>query len=167
MFAHHIHNLHAPMMAGGLRGLAGPSVLLQTDKQSYLVGEKPTYAISGGAPGAAIAWTSFKDGVATGEYQAYYGQSLDAEGKAVLVTDTPWGDEHIGLWQKQVIVLNPDGSQSLGQAFFTVAKTAGAPEPAGAEPGLFDRKIQLFGVQIPLVGVVAVGGLAAFLFLKK
>lgn len=170
---YHLRNLHTPMMIarrGSLRGLMGLGALtLKTDKQSYVVGEAPIYQVLGASPNATLAWTSFKDGVATPEYQASYGQVLDANGRGVFTT-SPWTSDDVGLWQKQVILANPDGTTSLAQVFFTVS----APAPAGSTgtlppqaPGFFDKTTEIFGQQVPTWALLAGLGVAAVAFARK
>lgn len=170
MYTHHIRNLHVPMFAarrglrGALRGLRG-TVTLKTDKQAYLVGDAPIYQILGGAPGASIVWTSFKDGSATGEYQVSYGQSLGAEGRGVY-TAAPWTDADVGLWEKQAILSNPDGTTSLAQVFFTVSKPAGSGTPLPPKaPGFFDKQFDFFGSQVSGKALLAFGGIGLFLLM--
>lgn len=168
MYTHHIRNLHAPMVFArqGLRGLRGP-VSLKTDKQAYLVGDAPIYQILGGAPNAQIVWTSFKGGSATGEYQISYGQSLDAEGRGVY-TAAPWTEEDAGLWEKQIVLSNPDGTTSLAQVFFTVSKPApaGSSAPPPPEPGFFDKQFDLFGSQISGKALLGFGAVGLILFMN-
>jgi len=174
MYTHQIRSLHAPMMVAqrgrrGLRGLRG-TVTLRTDKQAYLVGDAPIYQILGGAPNATIAWTSFKGGVATTEYQTSYGQVLDANGRGVF-TAAPWTADDIGVWEKQSILSNPDGTTSLAEVFFTVS----APAPAGttAPPpqamSFFDQQFNILGQQISGGALIGAGALAFVLlmFMKR
>ena len=98
-------------MNGLLAGLMGDllgDVQLSMDKSFYRVGEKPLYRITGGTPGATIAWTSYKDGKPTGEYQATYGQWLDNYGSAVIPAAQEWNENHIGAWRKDVIIIPND-----------------------------------------------------------
>lgn len=171
---YHLRNLHIPMLVarrGGLRGLLGLGALsLKTDKQGYLVGEAPIYQVLGASPNASLAWTSFKDNVATPEYQTSYGQVLDANGRGVY-TAAPWTSDDVGTWQKQVILANPDGTTSLAQVFFTVS----APAPAGSTtppppaPGFFDKQFNVLGQQVSGGTLVGLGAAAfvALMFMRK
>src|SRR4030067_3217028 len=60
-------------MLAGLDALMGAlGVTISMDKTIYRPGERPTYRISGGVPRGRVAWTSFRNGVNTGEFQADY-----------------------------------------------------------------------------------------------
>jgi len=172
MHTHQVYSLHIPMFAA--RGLAGLGALtLAMDKQAYLVGETPTYMIQGGLPNAQIAWTSFKDGAATGEYQASYGQTLDAEGKAVIPAAGPWTADQVGLWEKTLIVLDPERpwNPPTAQFFFTVSSSSAAPAGSSGRDdsgsSFFDKSVSIFGQRIPVVGLIAVGGLLVFTGFRK
>jgi len=155
-------------LLGGLGALT-----LATDKRAYTIGETPTYIIQGGLPDAEIAWTSFRNNTATGEYQAAYGQTLDAEGKAAIRAAQPWSEEAAGFWQKQVIVLDPNQpwNPQTAQVFFTVSKadqSAPAPDaPAGEEPGFLDQTVDVGGTSIPIIAVLTLGGVALFAFARR
>ncbi len=115
-------------MLGALAGLS-----FSMDKANYVVGQKPIYRISGAVPGSQIAWTSYKDGVATGEYQAFYGDYVDEDGNATIVAVQPWDASHVGQWEKHAIIIPPtwpNGTLENGRFVFTVAAAAGAtPDP--------------------------------------
>lgn len=104
-------------------------VSLETNKTFYAVGDTPTYIVRAAIPGSQIAWTSFKDGVATGEFNANYGQVVGANGTAELVAGGPWTAADVGRWEKQAVVIAPDGSTSIAQVKFVVTETAPAATP--------------------------------------
>lgn len=89
-----------------LGALSGVSLSL--DKSAYRVGEKPLYKVTGGVPGSQIAWTSYKNGQSTGEYQSFYGSYLDGYGNATLPATQEWKDTDIGTWRKDVVIIPPD-----------------------------------------------------------
>lgn len=134
---------------------------LGTDKRRYEVGDVPKYIVQAGIPGSRVVWTSFKNGVHTNEFNADYGQLVGNNGTAEL-SGGAWTDSDVGNWEKQALVIAPDGSQQLVQTFFSVApKAAAAPAPApvGSASGLFSGETDLFGVTIPLPPVITyVGG---------
>jgi len=141
--------------------LGALSLSLSTDKRRYETGDAPKYILQAGLPGSRVLWTSFKNGAATGEFNADYSQTIGANGTAELLGGA-WLDADAGQWEKQALVIAPDGTQSLVQAFFTVSpKTTGTATPApvvGNVPGLFSGETDLFGVTIPLPPVVVYGG---------
>lgn len=150
----------------GFLGIIGLS--LSTDKNSYAVGDAPIYRVEAAVPGSRIAWTSYKNGQTTGEYQADYGQAVGANGTAEL-TGGAWADADIGNWTKEAIVIAPDGKISNATISFSVHAKATTPasptNPAGA--GLFDGTVNL-----PIVGniskpVAILGAVGLFFFLSK
>lgn len=143
------------------------------NRSAYAVGERPTYSITGAQPGGQIAWTSFKDGVATGEYQAFYGQYTDEQGNWSEQAVQPFSEADVGVWQKQAIVISsvnaPNDTIETAQFFFTVGSPAGANEPGqpSSGGGLFGGSINLFGVQIPTIVLIGGGVVALLAFSKK
>jgi hypothetical protein len=87
----------------------GEVIALNVDKSAYIVGESPTYSIVA-RPNSPIYWTSFKDGVSTGEDHAFYGQYTDASGRAT-VQGQAWTDNDVSAnWVKQITVEGRDAS---------------------------------------------------------
>ncbi|WP_460850001.1 PLL family lectin [Phytohabitans suffuscus] len=73
------------------------------DKSPYLVEETPTYRVTG-QPNTPILWSSWKDGVSTGEVDAYYGQNTDHSGRW-SGTGPAWTSNDVSEgWVKQVKV---------------------------------------------------------------
>jgi len=138
---------------------------LGVDKRRYEVGEAPKYIVQAGIPGSNVYWTSFKNGIATGEQNADYGQVIGANGTAELVGG-PWTDADVGNWEKQALVVTPDGAQQqLVQTFFSVVPKATAaatttPVPINSTPDWLAGDTTIFGAAIPLPPVVVFGGLA-------
>jgi hypothetical protein len=152
----------------GFLGAIGLS--LTTDKHSYTVGESPVYSLIGAVPGSQIAWTSYKNGQATGEYNANYGQTVDANGTAQL-TGGAFTDADKGSWSKEVVIIAPDGSLSNAVVSFSVGAAVVTPpvSPVGSSGDFFSGNVTL-----PIVGTVskpvAIGSvalLAYFLFSGK
>lgn len=141
---------------------------LGVDKRRYEVGEAPKYIVQAGIPGSRVLWTSFKNGIATGEFNADYGQVVGANGTAELIGG-PWTDADAGQngsqWEKQALVIAPDGSQQLVQTFFSVSpKAAGAATPTvpSSAVGSFWENplfsIGGFDITPPIAIAAAIGG---------
>lgn len=152
----------------GYLAAIGPA--LSTNRGSYLVGEKPTYTITGAIPGSTIAWTSFKDNQQTGEFNAQYsGQEIGANGTA-QIEGGAFTASDVGRWQKQLLLIAPDGTQQLVTTFFTVRESMSqAPAPAPAAGGgigeFFHQSVEIGGAEIPywLIGA----GAALWFFSRK
>jgi hypothetical protein len=98
----------------------------------FIVGENLEFLIDGGPPGAAISWSSWKNGQPTGENYSFYGQYLDNTGAADLAAGAvTLGD--VGTWVKRVWVLGSDG-QPTGEyadiSFTIQEKTQPATRPS-------------------------------------
>lgn len=145
-----------------MNGFLGEILLsLGVDKRRYEVGDAPKYIVQAGIPGSRVFWTSFKNGVATGEHNADYSQVVGANGTAEL-SGGAWTDSDVGNWEKQALVIAPDGSDQLVQTFFSVVpKTTTAtptPAPVGSGSSLFSGETDIFGTTIPLPPIVVYGG---------
>lgn len=137
---------------------------LGVDKRRYEVGEAPKYIVQAGISGSKVLWTSFKNGAATGEFNADYGQVIGANGTAEL-TGGPWTEADKGNWEKQALVIAPDGSQQLVQTFFSVSpKAAGAATPttpSSAVGNFWENplfSIGGFDITPPIAIAAAIGG---------
>ena len=153
----------------GMLAAIAPS--LSVDRDIYVVGQKPLYTITGAIPGSAIAWTSFKDNVQTGEFNAQYGgQEISANGTAEI-EGAAFTAADVGRWQKQLLLIAPDGGQHLVQAFFVVRESmpqATAPQPASSGGGIgdfFNQSVSIGGVEIPYFLIA--GGVALWFFSKR
>jgi hypothetical protein len=118
-------------VAGGVRGLAATKVLT-VNNASYAVGESTVYVIKGASPNSLIVWSSWKDGVSTGEVDSNYGQWTDAFGNW-SASAGPWTESLIGAWVKQAKIGGqvytvafqvqprtlPDFAGKVGQYFWT------------------------------------------------
>lgn len=82
---------------------AAPAPALRMNQSSYSVGEFATYVVTGAQPNSKILWSSWKDGVSTGEENADYGHRTDANGNW-SATAGSWDIAHVGLWKKQATV---------------------------------------------------------------
>lgn len=172
-------------MLAGLDALMGAlGVTISMDKTVYRPGERPTYRISGGVPRGRAAWTSFKNGVNTGEFQADYpGDDLNDAG-TLTIQGGAFTASDIGDWEKQILIVPEDyagdySTLATGQVFFTVsaAGSSSTPTTPGATtPGttttpkstsFFDAKVTLPGLgAVPVVAVAGVG-LALVLLMGK
>jgi len=86
-----------------LPATATPTAALCVNRQSYAVGEFTTYTITNAPPNSPIFWSSWKDGVSTGEENANYGHRTNASGQW-SATAGMWEMAHVGLWKKQATV---------------------------------------------------------------
>lgn len=168
---HHRPYWAAP--AGGygnsLMGAIGLS--LATDKTVYKVGESPIYRITGAIPGSVIAWSSTKNGQQTGEYQASYGDVVDANGTAEI-TGGAWVEDNIGQWRKVAMILKDDGSFDLSNEVGFSVVAASAAQPGTNQPtnsgGFLDGDIDLPIVgSVPKVGALIGAGVLAYFLTKR
>jgi hypothetical protein len=143
------------------------------DRTAYAVGDVPSYRITGAKPGATIAWTSFKNGEPTGEYQADYGHRVSEDGTWQMSAVQPWSAADAGMWQKQAVVIPPEwpeGTLETDQFFFTVGESSPAPTGNGATSGggIFDSSINLPLIgPVPTIAALAVGGIALFALSRR
>jgi len=93
-----------------------PPVRVETDKAQYHIGENITYAVTG-PPNQQIRWTSTINGLPSGESDAYYGHTTDADG--VFTVTVPWTDPRGGTWTEQITI----GGQTAQISFEAVGWT--------------------------------------------
>jgi hypothetical protein len=86
--------------------------VLTVNSSTYTVGENIVYVIKGAPPNTAILWSSWKDGVSTGEIESNYGHRTDIFGNW-MATVGPWTENLIGVWRKQVRI----GGQTYSVTF--------------------------------------------------
>ncbi len=143
------------------------SMSLSTDKSVYRVGESPIYRIVGAIPGSVIAWSSTKNGQQTGEYQASYGDVVDANGTAEI-TGGAWTADNIGQWRKVAMIVKDDGSFDLSNeiGFSVVAAAAaggqGVPVSPGSSGDFLTEAIDYLKANPLIAAVSAVGVYWAF-----
>jgi hypothetical protein len=133
----------------GMLGAIGMS--LETDKSTYKVGEIPIYRVRGAIPNSTISFSSWLNGQQTGEYQAAYGSTVDANGTAEVTGDA-WTDTQKGQWTKYALVVKPDGSYDVSnQVSFSVVGVAVPTNPTNPinTGGFLDGNITL-----PIIGSV-------------
>ena len=170
MQTHQIRALHAPMFRG-LRGLGAALPLsLRINTPYQLVGSKPTFTLIGATPGATVFWSSYKDGTPTGEYNASYGQVVEANG-TVELEGGQWTENDIGTWLKEVLIQSPDGTNNRAMVQFAVSPVAaastsgaGTQATAGGFSNIISGSFSLAGYQIPNLVPI---GLAAYLIFKR
>ena len=78
-------------------------VAVVTDRTQYRVGEYMTYTVTG-PPNAPIYWSSWRNGVSTGEVTAFYGHFTGADGRFMASGVGPWSAANTGAWIKRVSV---------------------------------------------------------------
>lgn len=151
-------------LLGALSGLGALS--LSTDRSVYAVGERPTYLISGAVPGGQIAWSSMFNEQETGEFNVIYPAHprVAADGTATI-EGSAWTAEQAGRWEKEIVIINPDGTMNRASVFFLVSATPQTAAPP-ASSGILDSSVNLFGYQVPTVGLIG-GGLLLFIVLSK
>lgn len=155
---------------------------------SQSIGNASIFTITGGPPNAEIFWSSWLNGVSTGEDHSGYGQYTDADGN-FQASGGNWpatlnGRSTVGNWEKRAIVYPADGSKAWeAVADFSVVAGQGGTIP-GASPGvviptpipvptiqtsipasssgansLMTGSTNLFGVNIPAPPIVVYGAL--------
>jgi len=134
---------------------------LTTDKSSYAVGDFVSYSISGTKPNADIAWTSFKNGQPTGEFQAQYGQHTDANGNWTGQAVQAWTASDQGNWQKQVLLISPGPSYDQAEVSFSVGNV-GSVAPHPSTGGFLSGSTTIFGASIPNIALIGLGVVALF-----
>jgi hypothetical protein len=175
MYAHQVPILHFPMVVAaarsGLRGLgASVPLSLTIDSPYQVVGGKPKFTLIGAPPLSPIWWTSFKDGKATGEHNAGYGQFVESNGTAELEGGA-WTENDIGLWDKIILVKGPADQTYQAKVTFRVSAAAPAEGPAPAAGGgildtLLNEGFQVGSTFIPYAWAIG-GGAALWFFFKK
>lgn len=104
----------------GLGNLAGQvPVSITIDSTRQRVGQAPIYRITGAPPGQGVRWTSYRNGVPTGEFDDFYGHTIEANG-TLEVKGEPWTSDQDGRWQKQILIIDSEGKRSPGQVEFIV-----------------------------------------------
>lgn len=143
-------------------------ITLRIDSPVQRVGQKGAYAIIGAPPNAAIYWSSYKDGVATGELNASYGHTTEANGTAEISMSAPWSDTEIGSWIKEILVKDVNGQTYTAMTAFSVYPAVQGPTATGessASDNLLTSSFQIGGLSIPLWAPIA--AIAAFALWRK
>lgn len=143
---------------------------LTIDTPYQVVGGAPKFTLIGAPPGATILWSSYKNGAATAEFNAGYGQVVEVNGTAQL-TGGAWTTDDIGNWTKEVLIQSPDGTNNRAMVQFRVsaAATSTAPTTPAAQANSNFWETPLFQLgDFPVTPVVAgVALVALYLFTKK
>jgi hypothetical protein len=144
---------------------------LTIDTPFQAVAGAPKFTLVGAPPGATILWSSYKDGVATAEFNASYGQLVEANGTARL-DGGAWTAADVGNWTKEVLIQSPDGTNNRAMVQFRVS--AASPTPSGTvspaqQPVSNFWENPLFSIgDFEVTPAIAGIGLAAlYLFTKK
>jgi len=107
---------------------------LSIDNPLQKVGDTPTYTLIGAPPGAAIYWSSYKDGEPTGEFNSSYGQTVEANGTARIAAGGPWTDANTGVWIKEVLVQDAEGNNHTAMVQFRVVPASAQASPTTSTP---------------------------------
>src|SRR3989344_1137832 len=94
---------------------------LNINTTAYLVGEAPTYTISGATPNSQIKWSSTRNGSSTGENSAYYGQITNGSGYW-QGSGASWQSSQLGQWTKTATI----GTASMAASFGVYTGTISA-----------------------------------------
>ena len=156
----------------GLGYLLGEALPLSLTINSTVqkVGEAPTFTLIGAPPGATVLWSSYHDGVATGEFNAGYGQTVEANGTAKL-TGGNWTQDQVGVWTKEVLIQDAAGSNSRAMVQFRVVPAAAsatptAPAPSNQVGSFWDNPLFTIG-DVAVTPVIAGVALVALYFFTK
>jgi hypothetical protein len=145
-------------------GLAAPlPITLRINSPYQVVGGKAIYTVIGAPPGGDVYWSSYKNGVATGELNASYGHKIEPNGTAQIESGA-WTSDQTGDWIKEILIKDTSGQVYTAMVAFAVrpaAETVATPTPSRV-PKLFSVGFELGGITIPF-WAIAVGG---FLFLR-
>ena len=144
---------------------------LTINNQLQHVGEAPIFTLIGAPPGATVLWSSYKDGVATGEFNTGYGQTVEANGTARL-TGGNWTADQVGVWTKEVLIQSPDGTNNRAMVQFRVVPaasvTAVPPSSPVAASGQDWFSTPLFSIgTLEVTPLTALVGFGALYFLTK
>lgn len=141
-------------------------IRLVIDSPVQTVGQRGTYRIIGAPPGAEIFWSSYKNGVATGELNSSYGHTIEPNGTASISMGSPWTDDQTGNWIKEILVKDASGNISTAMVPFTVVGAgSGAPAAAPASTNPLTSSINIAGINIPMW--VPVAAVVAVVAMKK
>ncbi len=147
---------------------------LGINKTQFLVGDAPTYVITGAAPNTPVLWSSTKNGIGTGETQSNYGQVTDANGN-LTGSGGAWTSNDLGTWTKTATVGNENFTVTFTVLPLTATTTTGSgnwypyyslPGTRTAAPST-GSTINIAGYDIPSWVVYAGGLLLAWKFLGK
>jgi hypothetical protein len=142
---------------------------LTIDTPYQVVGGSPKFTLIGAPPGATILWSSYKDGAATAEFNAGYGQLVEANGTAQL-SGGAWTEADKGTWVKEVLIQSPDGTNNRAMVQFRVstASTPTTPTTPAAQPASDFWTNPLFSIgDFEVTPAIAGVGLAALYFFTK
>ena len=153
---------------GGLGEIVPIQFSIDTPYQQ--VGSHPVYTIQNATPGAQVYFSSFKDGIQTSEFNVAYPNAVVEANGSARITGEAWGPSDTGVWEKQILVQNADGSnQQRAMVRFQVA--GAAPAPGGGTPAVsgnfFSDPLFHLGSFEVTGGMALIGGLVAFLVFKK
>jgi len=140
-------------------------IRLVIDNPIQVVGQRGTYRVIGAPPNAEIFWSSYKNGVATGELNASYGHKVEPNGTASISMGAPWTDDQTGNWIKEILVKDSAGNISTAMVPFTVIGAGSGATPAPASTNPLTSSINIAGINIPVW--VPVAAVVAVVAMKK
>lgn len=151
-------------MAWRLRGLNGAiPITLRIDSPVQRVGQKGRYLIIGAPPNSEIYWSSYKDGVATGELNASYGHKTEANGTASIEMGAPWAEDQQGAWIKEILLRDESGQIYTAMTTFHVYPAI-STQPAtstASSGGILSTTFDLGGTAVPVwIPVAAIAAIA-------
>jgi len=155
-------------MAWRLRGLGGAiPITLRIDSPVQRVGQKGRYLIIGAPPGAEIFWSSYKDGVATGELNASYGHKTESNGTASIEMGAPWTEDQQGGWIKEILIKDATGQIYTAMTTFQVYPAIPTAPAATTDNsgGILSASFDIGGTSIPVW--VPVAAIAAFALMRR
>ena len=141
---------------------------LTIDTPYQVVGGAPEFRIIGAPPGAAVLWSSYKDGQPTAEFNAGYGQVVEPNGTAKL-TGGAWLSTDAGTWIKEVLVQDANGQNYRGVVQFRVGAapaTTTTPTTPATTGSFWENPLFSVG-DFEVTPAVAGLGLAALYFFTK
>jgi hypothetical protein len=134
------------------------------------VGEAPIFTLIGAPPGATVLWSSYKDGIATGEFNSGYNQTVEANGTARL-TGGNWTADQVGLWTKEVLIQDAAGNNNRAMIQFRVVPASVTAVPSTtpvAASGQDWLSTPLFSIgTFEVTPLTALVGFGALYFLTK
>lgn len=155
-------------MAWRLRGLGGAiPITLRIDSPVQRVGQKGRYLIIGAPPNSEIFWSSYKDGVATGELNASYGHTTEANGTASIEMGAPWAEDQQGAWIKEILIKDESGQIYTAMTTFNVYPAISTQPTTStvSSGGILSTTFDIGGTSIPVW--VPLAAVAAFALMRR
>ena len=146
----------------GWLGATALPIGLSIDSGTQIVGKQPTYRIVNATPGAQVLWSSKKNGTATGEVRASYGDTIQGNG-SLEIAGGNWRDDDIGTWIKEIEIQNPDGTIQQAYVMFQVVAPASVNQAPvlNTNSGFFSQPLTYIGdfAITPTTALLAIGAI--------